>query len=88
VLARDPNHAGALTGLGELAFREKEYSTAERLLANAEKSDPHYTRPHYYRGLSLARLGRNEEAQHELEQSDGRTHAAAPAPIDTPQTPP
>jgi tetratricopeptide (TPR) repeat protein len=88
VLARDPNHAGALTGLGELAFRDKDYATAEQLLAHAEKSDPTYTRPHYYRGLSLARLGRNEEAQHELQQSDGRTHAGASSSVNTPQAPP
>lgn len=88
VVARDPNHAGALTGLGELAFRAKDYSTAEQLLAHAEKSDPTYTRPHYYRGLCLARLGRNEEAQHELERSDGRVHATAPSPVNTQQSPP
>jgi tetratricopeptide (TPR) repeat protein len=88
VLARDPNHAGALTGLGELAFRSKDYSRAEQLLAHAEKSDPTYTRSHYYRGLSLARLGRNEEAQLELQQSDGRTHATASSPVNTPQPPP
>ena len=88
VLARDPNHAGALTGLGELAFRDKDYAAAEQLLARAEKSDPTYTRPHYYRGLSLARLGRNEEAQQELQQSDGRVHAAPPASADTLQPPP
>jgi tetratricopeptide (TPR) repeat protein len=85
VLARDPNHAGALTGLGELAFRGKDYATAEQLLAHAEKSDPTYTRPHYYRGLSLARLGRNEEAQQELQQSDGRAHASPPSSADAPQ---
>jgi tetratricopeptide (TPR) repeat protein len=78
VLARDPNHAGALTGLGELAFRSKDYATAEQLLAHAEKSDPTYARPHYYRGLALARLGRDEEAQQELQQSDGREHATPP----------
>lgn len=88
VLVRDPNHAGALTGLGELAFRGKDYSTAEQLLAHAEKSDPTYTRPHYYRGLSLARLGRNEEAQQELQQSDGRSHATPPSSVNTPQPPP
>jgi tetratricopeptide (TPR) repeat protein len=88
VLARDPNHAGALTGLGELAFRSKDYLTAEKLLAHAEKSDPTYNRPHYYRGLSLARLGRNEEAQQELQQSDGRTHATPPSADNTSQPPP
>ena len=78
VLARDANHAGALTGLGELAFRAKDYAAAEQLLARAEKADPSYARPHYYRGLSLARLGRKEEAQQELQQGDGRAHANAP----------
>ena len=88
VLAHDPNHTGALTGLGELAFRDKDYVTAEQLLAHAEKSDPTYMRPHYYRGLALARLGRKEEAQQELQQSDGRAHATLPSPADTPQPPP
>jgi len=88
VLARDPHHAGALTGLGELAFRSKDYATAEHLLAEAEKSDPSYTRPHYYRGLALARLGRNEEAQLELKQSDGRTHATSQSPTDALPPPP
>ena len=84
VLARDPNHAGALTGLGELAYRNKDYATAEQLLARAEKADPAYTRPHYYRGLALSRLGRADEAQHELQQSDGREHAAPPSSANTP----
>ena len=88
VLARDPNHAGALTGLGELAFRDKDYAAAEQLLSRAEKAAPTYTRPHYYRGLSLARLGRKDEAQQELQQSDGRAHAGPPSPTDTPQPPP
>jgi tetratricopeptide (TPR) repeat protein len=85
VLARDPNHAGALTGLGELAFRNKDYTAAEQLFTRAEKSDPTYARPHYYRGLSLARLGRNEEAQQELKQSNDRTSAT---PTNTSQSPP
>lgn len=87
VLARDPNHAGALTGLGEIAFRAKDYATAEQLLARAEKSDPTYSRPHYYRGLSLARLGRDKEAQQEFQQTYGRTSAAPPTPANTPQPP-
>jgi tetratricopeptide (TPR) repeat protein len=85
VLGRDPNHAGALTGLGELAYRAKDYAAAEQLLAHAEKADPNYTRPHYYRGLSLVRLGRNNEGQQELQLSDSRAHALPP---DTPSSPP
>jgi tetratricopeptide (TPR) repeat protein len=88
VLVRDPNHAAALTGLGELAYRDKDYSTAEKLLAHAEESDPTYTRPHYYRGLSLARLGREEEAQHELQRGDSRAHAGASLPVNSPRLPP
>jgi tetratricopeptide (TPR) repeat protein len=88
VLARDPNHAGALTGLGELAFREKNYAAAEQLLARAEQSDASYNRPHYYRGLCLIRLGRKEEAQQELQQSDGGGHTALPSTTDATQPPP
>lgn len=78
VLARDPNHAGALTGMGELALRSREYAAAEQMLLHAERSDPAYSRPHYYRALALVRLGRQEEARREFAQSDGREHAADP----------
>ena len=75
VLARDPKHAGALTGMGQLALRAKQYTQAEQYLAQAESSDPSYPPPHYYRGLALAKLGRNEEAQQELRKGDSRPHA-------------
>jgi Flp pilus assembly protein TadD len=80
VLAAAPNHAGALTGMGELSFRAKQYATAEHYLAEAEKADPGYPLPHYYRGLALARLGRTEEAQAELRKGDSRPHATVPPP--------
>ncbi len=56
----------------------KHYATAEQFLARAEKADPNYMRPHYYRGLALARLGRKAEADEELRHSDGREHATMP----------
>ena len=66
VLARDPTHGGALTGMGILAFRAKDYPTAERQLAAAEQSSPDYGPAHYYRGLALAHLARKQESDAEL----------------------
>ena len=67
VLARDPTHGGALTGMGVIAFRDKNYAQAEQYLARAEKTAPNYQPSHYYRGLVLARLGQKEESQRELQ---------------------
>jgi len=67
VLARDANHGGALTGMGIIAFRSKNYAQAEQYLARAEKAAPEYQPAHYYRGLVLARLGQKDESQRELQ---------------------
>ena len=66
VLARDPTHGGALTGMGIIAFRAKDFATSERQLAAAQKTAPDYGPAHYYRGLALAKLGRKQEADAEL----------------------
>lgn len=79
VLTRNAHHAGALTGTGELELRVKHYAEAERLLAQAEQSDPTYRPPHYFRGLALAKLGRKDEAEQELQRGDSRPHATGPA---------
>jgi tetratricopeptide (TPR) repeat protein len=67
VLERDPAHGGALTGMGILAFRRKEYAQADQYLAKAEKIAPEYQPAHYYRGLALMRLGQKQEADRELQ---------------------
>ena len=67
VLARDATHGGALTGMGIIAFRSKNYAQAEQYLARAEKTAPDYQPAHYYRGLALARLGQKDESQRELQ---------------------
>jgi tetratricopeptide (TPR) repeat protein len=67
VLARDATHGGALTGMGIIAFRSKDYTQAEQYLARAEKTAPEYQPARYYRGLALARLGQKDESQRELQ---------------------
>ena len=67
VLARDATHGGALTGMGIIAFRSKDYAQAQQYLARAEKTAPDYQPAHYYRGLALARLGQKDESQRELQ---------------------
>jgi tetratricopeptide (TPR) repeat protein len=81
-LERDPTHGGALTGMGILSFRTKDYAKAEQYLAAAEKSSPDYGPAHYYRGLSLARLGRKDEADAELRKATelGKAHVETPQP--------
>jgi len=65
-LARDPRHGGALEGAGEAHFKLKQYEEARSLLERAVEAAPDYPPSHYYLGLTLARLGKKEEAQREL----------------------
>ncbi|HEY5330544.1 MAG TPA: tetratricopeptide repeat protein [Acidobacteriaceae bacterium] len=80
-LERDPTHGGALTGMGILSFRAKDYAKAEQYLAAAEKTAPDYGPAHYYRGLSLARLGRKDEADAELRKATDLGKAALGTPV-------
>lgn len=57
VLSRFPAHGGALTGMGILDFRGKNYPAARRSLEAAIAASPEYQPSHYYLGLTLARLG-------------------------------
>jgi len=66
-LARDPKHGGALAGTGESYFKQKQYAKAEAFLERAVAAAPGYQAGHYYLGLTLARLGRKEDSQRELE---------------------
>ena len=68
-LASMPNHGGALTGMGILAYRLMHYDTADIFLSRAVVAAPDYQLAHYYRGLALRRLGKQEEAQGELEKA-------------------
>lgn len=65
VLALAPHHGGALTGMGVLAFRAKDYPTAEKYLQSAVLYASDYPRAHHYYALVLARLGRQADAKRE-----------------------
>jgi tetratricopeptide (TPR) repeat protein len=66
-LERNPKHAGALTDEGVVCFKQKQYEKALTALQKAIDAAPEYQQSHYYRGLTLARLGRMEESKRELE---------------------
>ena len=66
VLARDPHHGGALTDVGVLAYRAAEYAEAKADLERAIESAPQYQKAHYYYALTLSKLGRKEQAEHEF----------------------
>ncbi len=91
-LARDPHHGGALTGLGILAYRRKEFAAANTSLTAAVQSSPDYQPAHYYLGLTLARLGDKAGSERELKtatdltnQQDSRAvPSTQPSPVPRP----
>lgn len=66
VLDRMPAHAGALTGLGMLDFRSQQYESARSYLDRAILAAPDYQPAHYYRGLTLRKLGDMARAEEDL----------------------
>jgi tetratricopeptide (TPR) repeat protein len=82
-LARNPNHGGALAGMGILAYRAKDYVGAERYLAQAVVNAATYQPAHYYYGLTLARLGKKEQSERELKIAISlQPSHALPKPLD------
>lgn len=77
VLARDPHHAGALTGMGRVAFEKKDYTKAADLLRQAIAADPKLRQPHYYLGLTYARMGQKDDSAKELEIASQIEHEEA-----------
>jgi len=65
-LVRNPKHGGALAGIGEAYFKEKKYDKALEYLRRAVAAASDYQPGHYYLGLTLARLGKQEESKQEL----------------------
>jgi tetratricopeptide (TPR) repeat protein len=62
-----PNDAGALTALGRVQFEQKHYPEAISLLQRAVSQDDSLQEAHYYLGLTLARMGRKQESNEQLE---------------------
>ncbi len=68
-LKQDPKHAGALTGVGRVAFQRKQYLSAVDVLQQAIASDPNLREAHYYLGMAYGRLGRSDDSQKELQRA-------------------
>ncbi len=66
VLKADPNHGGALTGMGLIAYRSKNYGLADTYLSKAVLYAPDYAPAHRFYAMTLARLGRHEESEREI----------------------
>lgn len=77
VLTSNPKHALALSGLGRVAFEQKRYADAIDLLQRAIASDDSLREAHYYLGLTFARVGRQEEANSQLEIATRLEHDEA-----------
>ena len=58
---------GALTGMGILAYRAKDYAGAEKYLQQAVLNAADYPTAHRYYAMLLERLGRQAEADRESE---------------------
>ena len=72
VLEIDPRHAEALAGMGRVEFGEKNYDKAASDFQSSIAIDSSQREPHYYLGLSYARLGRKEDSEKELQIAGDR----------------
>jgi tetratricopeptide (TPR) repeat protein len=72
VLQNDPRHAEALAGLGRVEFGEKSFDKAVIDFQSSILTDSSEREPHYYLGLSYARLGRKEDSEKELQIAGDR----------------
>lgn len=68
VLQADPRHGGALTGMGVIAYRNKEYPLADGYFSKAITYAPDYVEAHQFYAMTLARLGRQQESEREMEE--------------------
>jgi tetratricopeptide (TPR) repeat protein len=69
LLRRHPDHASSCEALGGLLMNGRRYAEAERLLRRAVQLNPKSIKANYQLGLLLARTGRREEADKQLEMA-------------------
>jgi tetratricopeptide (TPR) repeat protein len=62
----DPHHAEALSGMGRVEFAGKDYEKAAGDFQSSIAVDSSQREPHYYLGLTYARLGRTADSENEL----------------------
>jgi tetratricopeptide (TPR) repeat protein len=67
LLQRYPDHAASSEALGGLLMSAQRYTEAEANLRNAVRLNPKSVKANYQLGLLLARMGRKEEAEKQLE---------------------
>ena len=73
VLSVNPYHGGALTGMGILAFRGKNYQAAAKYLGQAVLYAPSYVTAHRYYAMTLAQLGKKSEAANQMAEAQALT---------------
>lgn len=66
VVAESPDFEPALFNLGLLSMRSNQFAKAVERFKHITKNNPNNTKAAFYLGVSLARLGRNEEAKEVL----------------------
>jgi len=66
VLKADPNHGGALTGMGIIAYKIKDYVQADAYLSKAVLYAPDYAEAHRFYAMTLAQLGRQQQSEREI----------------------
>lgn len=69
VLQADPRHGGALTGMGIVAYRDKQYPVAGEYLSKAVVYAPDYAAAHQFYAMTLERLGRQQESEREMAEA-------------------
>ena len=67
LLQRYPDHAASCEALGGLLMSAQRYTEAERSLRKAVQLTPKSVKANYQLGLRLARMGKKEEADQQLE---------------------
>jgi chemotaxis protein methyltransferase CheR len=69
LLRRYPDHGPSCEALGGLLMNGRRYTEAEGLLRRAIELNPKSVKANYQLGLLLARMGRRDEADKQLEMA-------------------